>query len=148
MLVRPAPVVYFPGPAGKIEGLDVDLLRLYAAEKKLVVRFIPVDDVAKLLAALDDGDGHIGAGGLLRPLSPARSDASPAPAASAGLPPDRTRIDDAPSSWTQGYYTIEPVLIYNTDGFKPANWSDLDGEMIAFSDIPGLEPEIESARKH
>ncbi len=77
VLVRPAPVVYFPGPAGKIEGLDVDLLRLYAAEKKLAVRFIPVDDVAKLLAALDDGDGHIGAGGLLRPLSPTRSEALP-----------------------------------------------------------------------
>jgi len=146
VLVRPAPVVYFPGPAGKIEGLDVDLLRLYAAEKKLAVRFIPVDDVAKLLAALDDGDGHIGAGGLLRPLSPPRSEASPAGAAAAGLPPDRTGVEAAPSSWTQGYYTIEPVLIYNTDGFKPANWSDLDGEMIAFSDIPGLEPEIESAR--
>ncbi len=86
VLVRPAPVVYFPGPAGKIEGLDVDLLRLYAAEKKLAVRFIPVDDVAKLLAALDDGDGHIGAGGLLRPLSPARSEAFPA-APAAGLPP-------------------------------------------------------------
>jgi membrane-bound lytic murein transglycosylase F len=52
----------------------------------------------------------------------------------------------APAKWTQGYYTIEPVLIYNTDGFKPANWGDLDGELIAFSDIAGLEPEIESAR--
>ena len=48
VLVRPAPVVYFPGPAGKVEGLDADLLRLYASEKKLALRFIPVDDVAKL----------------------------------------------------------------------------------------------------
>ena len=66
----------------------------------------------------------------------ARSDASPAAAplqASRGS----HRVGAAPSSWTQGYYTIEPVLIYNTDGFKPANWSDLDGEIDRFFRHPG-----------
>ena len=38
------------------------------------------------------------------------------------------------------------MLLYNTDGFRPASWSDLDGELVAFSDIAGLESEIESLR--
>ena len=49
--------------------------------------------------------------------------------------------------WTGGYYTVEPVLIYNTDGFKPANWSDLDDETVAFSDSAGLDAEIATVRK-
>ena len=34
--------------------------------------------------------------------------------------------------WTTGVASAEPVLIYNRDGYKPANWSDLDGETVAF----------------
>jgi len=138
VLVRPGPVVYFPGLEGRFEGLDADLLRLYAAEKKLPVRFIAIDDVAQLKAALANGDGHIGAGGLLRPPSTG----SQAPTASSGPA-------EAPAAglrWTEGYFTIEPVLVYNTDGFRPATWGDLDGELVAFSDIAGLEAEIEALR--
>ena len=128
VLVRPGPVVYFPGPAGQVEGLDADLLRLFAAEKKLPLRFIVVDDAAALVTGMIKGDAHLAAGGLLRPLA---------------------RVDPAATSvaWSEGYYEIEPVLIYNTDGFKPANWGDLDDESIAFSDSPGLESEIDDARK-
>ncbi len=42
----------FPGPDGRIEGLDADLLRLYAAERKLPLRFVAIDNTADVLAAL------------------------------------------------------------------------------------------------
>ena len=72
-LVRPGPVVYFPGADGRIEGLDADLLRLYAAERKLPLRFVAIDNAAELLAALGSGDAHVGAGGLLQPQKDARA---------------------------------------------------------------------------
>ena len=127
VLVRPAPVVYFPGPAAQVDGLDADLLRLFAAEKKLPLRFVVVDDPAQLLARIAGGEAHLGVGGLLRPVPKSDADATPV-------------------KWSDGYYDIEPVLIYNTDGFRPANWDDLDNESIVFSDNPGREAEIEGVR--
>jgi hypothetical protein len=35
-------------------------------------------------------------------------------------------------SWTSGFATTEPVLIYNRDGYKPGAWDDLDGETLAY----------------
>ena len=144
-LVRPGPVVYFPGPDGRIEGLDADLLRLYAAEHKLPLRFVAIDSAADLLAALGSGDAHLGAGGLLRPDAEARPDAALASPASTAPPPPGT-VPAAPIDWTSGYYPIEPVLIYNADGFKPASWDDLDGETIAYAADSGEEREIEALR--
>jgi len=148
VLMRPGPVVYFPGPRGNMEGLDADLLRLFAAEKNLALHFVAVDEVAQLYAGLANGEGQIGAGGLLRPPPGARPDATTAAGG------DGTKGAGGPSSailppphWTGGYYTVEPVLIYNTDGFKPANWSDLDDETVAFSDSAGLDAEIAAVRK-
>ena len=138
VLVRPNPVVYLPGQEGHSEGLDVDLLRLFAAEKKLPVRFVAIADVAQLTAALGHGDGHVGAGGLLLPTSTL-------PQAPPG-PPGPSEAAAPALRWTEGYFDVEPVLLYNTDGFRPASWSDLDGELVAFSDIAGLEGEIESLR--
>jgi hypothetical protein len=66
-LVRPGPVVYFPGVDGRIEGLDADLLRLYAAERKLTLRFVAIATAAELETALGNGDAHLGVGGLIEP---------------------------------------------------------------------------------
>ena len=49
-------------------------------------------------------------------------------------------------SWTTGYATVEPVLIYNRDGYKPANWRDLDGATVAYVDDAGFESEIAAVR--
>jgi membrane-bound lytic murein transglycosylase F len=146
-LIRPGPVVYFPGPDGKIEGLDADLLRLYAGEKKLPIRFVAMDTATDLLAALGEVEGHVGAGGLLRPATGAHSEAKPsaesaAPAESPGPAPTVR----PPVQWTAGFFSVEPVLIYSTDGFKPAAWDDLEGETVAFSDIAGLEEDIDALR--
>jgi membrane-bound lytic murein transglycosylase MltF len=131
-----------------MEGLDADLLRLFTAEKNLALRFVAVDEVAQLYAGLANGEGQIAAGGLLRPPPGARPDAATAAGG------DISKSVSGPSSatlprlrWTGGYYIVEPVLIYNTDGFKPANWGDLDDETVAFSDSAGLDAEIAAVRK-
>ena len=127
VLIRPGPAVYFPGPDGRFEGLDAELLRRYAAEKKLPLRFVAVDEEKSLLAALESVDGHVGAGGLLRP------------------PPGATG-DPARLRWTSGYFSVEPVLIYNTDGYKPASLAELVDETVAYSDTAGQVPDIEVLR--
>ena len=139
-LVRPGPVVYFPGPDGRIEGLDADLLRLYAAERKLPLRFVAMSTTADVLAALGGGDAHLAAGGLLR------ADAGAGPASPVVSTPPSGSVAAAPIDWTSGYYLVEPVLIYNTEGFKPASWDDLDGETVAYAAHPGDERENEALR--
>jgi membrane-bound lytic murein transglycosylase F len=138
VLVRPGPVVYFPGVDGRIEGLDADLLRLYAAERKLALRFVAIATAAELEAALASGDAHLGAGGLFeRPAGLS---------AAATSPPTPEAAPRAAIAWTSGYYSVEPVLIYNTEGFKPGGWDDLDGETVALADSPGEERDLEQLR--
>jgi membrane-bound lytic murein transglycosylase F len=139
VLVRPGPVVYFPGVDGTIEGLDADLLRLYAAERKLALRFVAIATAAELEAALANGDAHVGAGGLFEPPAALSTGATSPGTAEAAAP--RAAI-----AWTSGYYSVEPVLIYNTDGFKPGDWDDLGGETVAVADAPGEERDAESLR--
>ena len=118
-------------------------MRLYAAEHKLPLRFVIADSAVDMLAAIARGDAHIGAGGLLRPAPPR----PPIGAIPAKATPQATAGDStAAILWTTGFFAVEPVLIYNTDGFKPANWDDLDGETVAYIEGLGLEPEIDALR--
>jgi membrane-bound lytic murein transglycosylase F len=140
VLVRPGPVVYFPGPDGTLSGLDVELARRFAAARKLPLRFVLADSAAAVIAAIADGRAHIGAGGLYRPPLAAPAE-KPAPSRGSA---------DAPVpevSWTSGLLSVEPVLIYNRDGYKPGSWGDLDGQTVAYvDDDAGFEPEIAAAR--
>lgn len=156
IVVRPGPIDYFPGPDGSAVGIDADLLRLFAAEKGLQPRFLAADSPTEIFAVLARGEAHVGAGGLLRPppekppVAAAKTGAAPSPAAGAATADGRNAAD-APAApptflWTTGLRTIEPVLIYNGEGFKPANWDDLEGETVSYVEGLGLEPEIASAR--
>ena len=141
MIVRPGPVVYYPGPNGTLAGLDVDLARAFATEKKIPLRFILADSAAAVIAAVAKGDAHFGAGGLFRP-QPRNVDAS-AP---------RSGRTDAAVSGTGRDVDVRICdgrtrLIYNRDGYKPAAWRDLDGETVAYADDEaGFIPEIAAAR--
>src|SRR5436309_2097345 len=86
VMVRPGPVVYFPGPNGTLAGLDVDLVRQFAAEKKLPLRFVLADSAAAVIAAVGSGDVHFGAGGLFRPQAGAVVDAATPASRSAESP--------------------------------------------------------------
>lgn len=142
VIVRPGPAVHDPGPNGTLAGLDVDLAREFATEKKIPLRFVVADSAKAVLAAVANGSAHFGAGGLFRPRAPAPVDAHVQPVATANA-------SSVPSElmWTTGVVTVEPVLIYNRDGYKPTRWSDLDGETVAYvDDDAALTSEIASTR--
>jgi membrane-bound lytic murein transglycosylase F len=144
VLVRPGPVVYFPGPDGALAGLDVELARKFATEKMLPLRFVLADTGAAVIAAVARGEAHIGAGGLFRPSGAAAIDGGSAAVAAPEAKPGRT---PSTVSWTSGYASVEPLLIYNRDGYKPSDWRDLEGESVAYvDDDTGFEPEIAAAR--
>jgi membrane-bound lytic murein transglycosylase F len=141
VLVLPGPVLYFPGPDGATIGFNADLIRLYAATKRLPLRFVTANSPLELLEAIGKGQAHVGIGGLLRPVAP-RGEPGLGPSAV----PDHPRASADALQWTTGYLTVEPVLICNSDGFRPANWNELDGETVAYMDGAGLDPEIAALR--
>ena len=142
VIVRPGPVVYYPGPNGTPAGLDVDLLREFAREKKIPLRFVLADSAAAVIAAVAGGAAHLGAGGLFRPQTGALVEAATAGGMAANAATPQPDV-----SWTSGFATAEPVLIYNSDGYRPARWGDLDGETVAYADDnAAFAPAIATAR--
>jgi membrane-bound lytic murein transglycosylase F len=126
--MRPGPTTWFVGPKGDAAGLDRDLAELFAARLGLPLRVISFDSPSQLIAATASGEAHIGAGGLYQPepgdaLNPAAS-----------------------LLFTRGYYTTEPVLVYNTEGFKPESWTDLIGEVVGIVEGTGLEAALGKVR--
>jgi membrane-bound lytic murein transglycosylase F len=142
VMIRPGPVVYFPGPDGTLVGFDADLAQRFAAEQKLPVRFVVAESSAQMTAAIARGQAHIGAGGLLRPRVAPRNlipDIKPAASQISAGPDGGSAVKVL---WSAGFYTVEPQLIYNVDSYKPATWHDLDGETVAYLEGAGLDPDI------
>jgi membrane-bound lytic murein transglycosylase F len=128
MAMRPGPTTWFTGTEGYAAGLDRDLADLFAAELGLGLKVITVADSTQLIAATTSGEASIGAGGLFQPAGSAFSG------------------ETAPLLYTAGYYAIEPVLVYNTEGFRPDSWDDLAGEIVGIVAGTGLEVLLESVR--
>jgi membrane-bound lytic murein transglycosylase F len=120
MAMRPGPTTWFSGADGDAAGLDRDLGELFAAEVGLALKIMPVANPAQLIAAISSGEAHVGAGGFYKPAA----DFATEPASSL--------------LYTQGYYAIEPVLVYNTEGFRPGSWDDLSGEEVGIVAGTGL----------
>src|SRR6266851_9958752 len=118
-IVRPGPASWFPGPDGELVGFDHDLLTRFAHEQSLPLRVITTGSASELLALLAAGKAHVGAGGLFQ--------AAPAREGSQGKddPSERVR-------WTTGNFAVEPVLIYNVDGYRPRNIADLESATVAY----------------
>ena len=125
--MRPGPTTWFVGPEGVAAGLDRDLADLFAKELGLPLRVISVENPWQLIAETSNGEAHIGAGGLYRPAN-------------------SSVTGPAPLLFTRGYYAIEPVLVYNTDGFKPESWNDLTGEIVGIVEGTGLEATLAKVR--
>ncbi len=122
--MRPGPTTWFSGADGDAAGLDRDLAEMFAAELGLPLRVLPVANPAQLIAAIESGEAQIGAGGFYKPAEGFASEAAP------------------PLLYTRGYYAIEPVLVYNTEGFRPASWDDLSGETVGIVAGTGLLAKI------
>ena len=131
--IRSGPTSWFPGADGQPAGFDHDLLSRFADEHKRKLDIVEVGSAAALLAKVAAGDVHIGAGGLYRPP--------------AGMPWEGKTDDGARVFWTRGFHAVEPVLIYNTDGFRPKVWKDLAGASVAYVEGTGIETSLNKIRK-
>jgi membrane-bound lytic murein transglycosylase F len=131
--VRPGPASWFPGADGADTGFDHDLLTLFAREQNLPLRVVIVESAAALLAQVAAGKVHVGAGSLFQG-APARDDGAHA--------------GDAPPQvlWSAGTYAVEPVLIYNRDGFRPKTFADLEGATVAYPESTGIDSQLAAAR--
>src|SRR5947207_15707736 len=138
--VRPGPASWFPGPDGEPSGFDHDLLIRFAREQSRPLRIITVRSASELLAKVVTGEADIGMGGLFQPESANESLAA-------------TRQDAAQKSdvalrvlWTTGLHAVEPVLIYNVDGYKPKTFSDLVDATVAYPAGTGLDAQLAVVR--
>jgi membrane-bound lytic murein transglycosylase F len=128
VVVRPGPSTWFTLPNGKTTGFDHDLLTRFARERGVPLNVTFADGAAPLLAQIAHGDAQLGAGGLFQ----------------AGFIPGDAR--EPALAWSTGYHTVEPVLIYNADGYRPRRWSDLDHETVAYPAHTGLDAPLATVR--
>ena len=122
--MRPGPTTWLSSADGDATGLDRDLAELFAAQIGLALKVLPVASPAQLIAAIESGEAQVGAGSFYKPAEGLASG-----------PPQALL-------YTRGYYAIEPVLVYNTDGFRPESWDDLSGEVVGIVAGTGLLAKI------
>ena len=132
VVVRPGPSTWFVGPDGQASGFDHDLLTRFAHERGVPLNVVFADGAASLLAKVDHGDAQLGAGALF-PSASAHGDEIPG--------------SDPRLAWSSGYHAVEPVLIYNADGFKPRRWSDLDSATVAYPAHTGMDKPLAAIRQ-
>ena len=119
MALRPGPTTWVDGPDGDAAGLDRDLVELFAREAGLMLKVVSVANPAQFVAAAASGEAAIGAGGFYQP----GKEGAAAPLL----------------IFTRGYYATEPVLVYNSDGFRPESWDELAGEVVGYVADTGLD---------
>ena len=127
VFLRQGAVTWFSGTDDRGTGLDYDFARMFAAQHGLTLKVIPTHNPVQRLAA-DAGSATIGAGGIYRPSERSRG------------------MDGNALVYSSAYYAIEPVLIYNIDGFKPGTWKDLAGESVGILEGSGLESALVKVR--
>lgn len=133
VIVRPGPATWFTGPNGETTGFDHDLLTRFAHERGVPLHVSFADGAAALLTKLGRGQAQLGAGGL---FEDAAADAR-------NLDPD-----GGPAiAWSSGYHAVEPVLIYNVDGYKPRRWDDLNSATVAYAAHTGIDAPLTAIRR-
>lgn len=126
VVVTPGPSTWFVAPNGQVSGFDHDLLTRFARERGLPLHVSFADGAASLLSKLYNGEAQLGAGGLV-----------------AGIAGDDAR---AALAWTRGFRSVEPVLIYNVDGFRPRRFADLDKAAVAYPAHTGIATQLATVR--
>jgi membrane-bound lytic murein transglycosylase F len=100
---------------------------MFALQQGLPLKVVATDNPVQRLAQAAGG-AMIGAGGIYRPQAHASA-----------------KYDEL--IYSAAYYAIEPVLIYNIDGFRPATWKDLAGETVGMLEGSGIESALVKVRK-
>ena len=130
VVVRPGLATWFVGPNGVATGFDHDLLVRFARERGVPLNVVFADGAAALLNKIGSGEAQLGAGGLFRAASKS---------------PDRA-ADSPALAWSSGYHAVEPVLIYNVDGYHPRRWADLDDATVAYPAHTGIDAPLAAGR--
>jgi len=125
-LVRPGPSTWYVAPDGRNAGFDYELLSLYAQHHDLVLKVVAAADPRSRIARGESG-ASLGAGAVYRHV-------------------DAPREGAAALLFSTPYYVVEPVLIYNTESYRPASWSDLAGVSVAVLQGAGIASAIEKIR--
>ncbi len=128
VIIRPGPATWFPGPDGEPAGFDHDLLARFAAARGQKLTVVTANSTTELLTKISASEAYIGAGGLFRSAGGSRGQ------------------ETAPVLWTTGYFDVAPVLIVNSDGYKPKSWADLAGARVAFLEDAGVEMPLAAVR--
>jgi len=134
VLVRPGPTTWYTAPDGQAAGFDHDLLRRFAEDAGLPLAptLAPIG-IGDFEARVSAGDARVGAGGLIRPAPGSRS---------TGMESSAT----SPLLWTSGFYTVDAVVIYPADGFRPRSLRDLAGARVAYVAGGGLDEVLQPLR--
>lgn len=130
MIVRPGPGRWFPTHDGATSGFEYELISRFATEHELALSAVTVDSARALMSAVSASDAQLGAGGLYRP--------------SGGSDVHGPGEDSV--LWTRGIIDVEPVIIFNADGFKPKNWADLKGAEVGYVAGTGIIQSLSSLR--
>jgi membrane-bound lytic murein transglycosylase F len=132
VVVYPSPTSWQEEPAGEPRGFEHDLLMSFASHVRLPVRVVKAKDRDDVVARLAAGEGHLGVGALYR---------SPD-----GTPPPTP--DNAPHglAWSAGFYPVEPVIICNSEGYRPRSWKDLADASVAYVETARLDAALARVR--
>jgi membrane-bound lytic murein transglycosylase F len=131
--VRMGPATWDVGPDGQPQGFEHDLLARFAEEAGLPMRVVPAHNAEDVVQRVAKGKAHLAVGGLYR--------------AADGRPPANPRGQPLPVAWSAGLHPVEPVVIYQRDGYRPRAWADLGNAEVAFLPAAGFDAGIEKLAK-
>ncbi len=125
-LLRPGAATWYVNADAQNAGFDYDVANLFAKRHGLVLKVVATGNPSARIAAGDSG-AKMGAGAVYRVRSNSR-DAKP------------------DLLYSVPYHAVEPVVIYNSETYRPASWVDLAGAKVAFLDGAGLAAALDKVR--
>jgi membrane-bound lytic murein transglycosylase F len=133
--VRMGPASWTAGPDGRPQGFEHDLIARFAEEAHLPIVVVQARSAEDLAAKLARGEAHVGLGSIYRTRD--------------ARPPVDAQLRPLELAWTTGFHPVEPVVIYQLDGFRPRSWKDLAGATVSYLPAAGFDAGIDAlARAH
>jgi membrane-bound lytic murein transglycosylase F len=114
VLLRPGAATWYLDADAQSVGFDYEVASLFAKRQGLVLKVVAASNPAARIAAGDSG-ASMGAGAVYRLRSNGRD-----------VKPDLL--------YSVAYHAVEPVVIYNSETYRPASWIDLAGASVAILD--------------
>ncbi len=120
VLSRNAPTIFYRGRNGP-EGLEYELTQAFAKHLGINIRYLFFDSLAEILAAVDNGSGHIAAAGITR-----------------------TRMRERKYTFGPAYQVINQQVVCRRDRKPPRSPADLVGKNIAVISASSYEETLRS----